>query len=390
MNKIFYWSPFASEVATVKSVINSIESINHFKKENNYKVSIINAVKEWDEYENILNEKKIELINLNHSSFFKKFKKDGFLRSRFIYWYIFAKCFFPLKRLLIKEKPKFLIIHLITSLPLVLFCLKKFDTKLVLRVSGLPKMNIVRKTLWKIACKNIYKITCPTKATFDNLSKFNFLRDKLEILYDPILNINDIKKSKSNEVISSDEIDKVIKTKRFMLSIGRFTRQKNFIFYLECIPEILKLDKELYFIFIGKGEEKEKILKISRKLNISERIFIINETNNVHYFMKKAEALVLTSLWEDPGFVIIEAGYNNCSVISSDCPNGPLEVINKDGGYLFNSNSKISLISTFKKFLDSTKEDKVLRKIKLKKRVKRFTLFQHKKKLFKDVLNNYI
>lgn len=390
MNKIFYWSPFASEVATVKSVINSIESINHFKKENNYKVSIINAVKEWDEYENILNEKKIELINLNHSSFFKKFKKDGFLRSRFIYWYIFAKCFFPLKRLLIKEKPKFLIIHLITSLPLVLFCLKKFDTKLVLRVSGLPKMNIIRKTLWKIACKNIYKITCPTKATFDNLSKFNFLRDKLEILYDPILNINDIKKSKSNEVITSDEIDKVIKTKRFMLSIGRFTRQKNFIFYLECIPEILKLDKELYFIFIGKGEEKEKILKISRKLNISERIFIINETNNVHYFMKKAEALVLTSLWEDPGFVIIEAGYNNCSVISSDCPNGPLEVINKDGGYLFNSNSKISLISTFKKFLDSSKEDKVLRKIKLKKRVKRFTLFQHKKKLFKDVLNNYI
>ena len=73
-------------------------------------------------------------------------------------------------------------------------------------------MNIIRKTLWKIACKNIYKITCPTKATFDNLSKFNFLRDKLEILYDPILNINDIKKSKSNEVITSDEIDKVIKT----------------------------------------------------------------------------------------------------------------------------------------------------------------------------------
>ena len=390
MNKIFYWSPFASEVATVKSVINSIESIKQFKKENYYKVSIINAVKEWDGFSDILKKKKIDLIDLNNSSFFKRFKKDGFLRSRFVYWYIFIKCFFPLSRLLIKEKPNFLIIHLITSLPLVLFCLKKFDTKLILRVSGLPKMNFLRKTLWKIACKNIYKITCPTKATFENLSKFDFLRDKLEILYDPILNINDINKSKSKKVIISDEIYKIIQTRRFMLSIGRFTRQKNFIFYLECIPEILKLDKDLHFIFIGKGEEREKILNYSKKLNISEKIFLIEETDNVHYFMKKAEALVLTSLWEDPGFVIIEAGFNNCSVISSDCPNGPLEVVRNDGGFLFNSNSKKSLISVFKDFLKSSEEDKYLKKIKLKKRIKKFTLFQHQKKLFKDIFNDFI
>ena len=30
MNKIFYWSPFNSKVATVKSVINSAESMNRF------------------------------------------------------------------------------------------------------------------------------------------------------------------------------------------------------------------------------------------------------------------------------------------------------------------------------------------------------------------------
>ena len=131
-----------------------------------------------------------------------------------------------------------------------------------------------------------------------------------------------------------------------MLSIGRFTRQKNFIFYLECIPEILKLDKELYFIFIGKGEEKEKILKISRKLNISERIFIINETNNVHYFMKKAEALVLTSLWEDPVFVLIEAVYNNCQVISSNWLNGPSEMMSEYGGHLFEYNVEKLIIDT--------------------------------------------
>jgi len=74
-------------------------------------------------------------------------------------------------------------------------------------------------------------------------------------------------------------------------------------------------------------------LDIIKKLDISDRVLTLGFTNNVNYFMNKSEALVLTSLWEDPGFVIVEAGYNNCQVVSSNCPNGPIEIIDKDGGY---------------------------------------------------------
>ena len=388
MNKILYWSPFTSKVATVKSVINSAESINRFNKNNLFKAYIINAVNEWDEFRELLNKKNIGIIDLNKKSIFNNFKKDGFLRSRIAYWYIFIKSFIPLNRILINEKPKFLIIHLITSLPLILFSIKKFETKLILRISGLPKMNILRKTVWKIASKNIHRITCPTQATYDDLSKYSFLKDKLEILSDPIINIKEINKSSSLQVNLPSEIHKIITTKRFLLSIGRFTKQKNFLFYLNCIPEILKLDNELYFLFIGKGEQEKKIKELSKQLNISDRILFINETDNVHYFMKKSQALVLTSLWEDPGFVIVESGYNNCQVISSNCPNGPSEIINNDGGYLFESNSQLSLISTMKKFLEDDKKNKNSKKIILKKRIKKFTSFHHRIKLFNDVLND--
>ena len=388
MNKILYWSPFTSKVATVKSVINSAESVNRFAKNNLFKAYIINAVNEWDEFRELLNKKNIGIIDLNKKSIFNNFKKDGFLRSRIAYWYIFIKSFIPLNRILINEKPKFLIIHLITSLPLILFCIKKFETKLILRISGLPKMNILRKTIWKIASKNIHKITCPTQATYDDLSKYSFLRDKLEILSDPIINIKDINKSSSLQVNLPIKIHKIITTKKFLLSIGRFTKQKNFLFYLNCIPEILKLDNELYFLFIGKGEQEKKIKELSKQLNISDRILLINETDNVHYFMKKSQALVLTSLWEDPGFVIVESGYNNCQVISSNCPNGPSEIINNDGGYLFESNSQISLITTMKNFLEDDKKNKNSKKIILKKRIKKFTSFNHRIKLFNNVLND--
>ena len=173
MNKIFYWSPFTtSKIATVKAVINSAGSINKFFNKNQFKISIIDAVNEWKDFEDEIKEKKIELIVLNNDSYFNSFKKDGFVRSRFAYLYVFFKSFFPLIRVLKEKKPDYFIIHLITSLPLFLFSFKNFQSKLILRISGLPKMTFFRKLLWKLASKNIYKITCPTIDTFNDLSKF--------------------------------------------------------------------------------------------------------------------------------------------------------------------------------------------------------------------------
>ena len=52
--------------------------------------------------------------------------------------------------------------------------------------------------------------------------------------------------------------------------------------------------------------------------------------------MHRSEILVLSSLWEEVGFVIVEAALNNTFVISSDCPNGPREFLeNGQNGILF-------------------------------------------------------
>ena len=243
MNTIFYWSPFNSKVATIKAVINSAGSLNKFFKKNQFKTSIIDAVHEWKDFEQEIKDKKIELIYLNKNSIFNSFNKDGFIRSRFAYFYIFFKSFFPLINILQSKKPDYLIIHLITSLPLFLFSFINFKSKLILRISGLPKMTFFRRILWRLAAKNIYKITCPTFDTYKNLSKFEFLKEKLCVLNDPIINIREIQNIKNKEVVIDKNIKQIILEKKYFLSIGRFTKQKNYLYYLDCIPEILKLDK---------------------------------------------------------------------------------------------------------------------------------------------------
>lgn len=57
MNKIFYWSPFTSKVATVKSVINSVYSVNKYLNKDLFKATIIDAVHEWKGYSDILQKK---------------------------------------------------------------------------------------------------------------------------------------------------------------------------------------------------------------------------------------------------------------------------------------------------------------------------------------------
>ena len=93
--------------------------------------------------------------------------------------------------------------------------------------------------------------------------------------------------------------------------------------------------------------------------------------------MKKADAFILSSLWEDPGFVLIEAAMSNLFIISSDCPNGPKEFLNNgEAGLLYFSNKKNALKEKLEKFCELNEELKI-KKIKAKKNCFKYTIFRH-------------
>tara|TARA_B100000427_G_scaffold168180_1_gene139734 strand:- start:932 stop:1237 length:306 start_codon:yes stop_codon:yes gene_type:complete len=93
--------------------------------------------------------------------------------------------------------------------------------------------------------------------------------------------------------------------------------------------------------------------------------------------MKNADAFILSSLWEEPGFVLIEAAMTNLFIISSDCPNGPKEFLkNGDAGLLFKSNKKNALKEKLEEFTTLYKEIKT-KKIVAKKNCFNYTIFRH-------------
>ena len=379
MNKIYYWSPFLSNIATSRAVLNSAISIKKFSK-NKYEPYLINVIGEWDSYKEEIEKNKINLIDLNISNNFNVKKINGFLLSRFFYIKIFLLAFNPLKKLLKKTPPDILILHLITSLPLLLNFIFNFKMSIILRISGLPKLNLIRMAIWKLTLKKIYCITSPTEATLNFIKNLK-LNENTFLLRDPIISVNEISKK-----IQETKNDKNKNIKKNYVSIGRLTKQKNFIFLIKCFKKIIDKDNSVKLYILGEGEDKKKLENLITNNKLDDNIFIEGYKNNIYKYLKRAEAFILSSLWEDPGFVLVEASYSNTTVISSNCKNGPIEILEGGkNGFLFESNSEKSFLLKFDEFNKTDEKNIKIIKLRAKKMSKNYSLFNHYVSLIKII-----
>ena len=374
VKKILYWAPCLNKVGTYYSTINSAISIEKYSK-GSFKPVIINVCGEWNESEDLLKQNNVEIIKFYKKNFFKYLPKNGFLRSRFSYLTIAILSIIPLIKFLNKNKNEILIIHLIITLPLLLKFIFNLKIKTILRISGFPKLNILRKNIWKSSNKNLEYITCPTKDLLEQIKEAKiFNNQKVLFLPDAIININTMNRkiNNNNEVVDTKTI----------LAAGRLTKQKNFLYLLQEFEKFLKIKKDYKLIILGEGEKKSEIQNYIKKNNISDHVYLKGYVKNIFSYMKNSDLFVLSSLWEDPGFVIIEAAFSNLFVISSNCPNGPKEILdNGRGGILFKSNEEGALLNSFIEFDKLSSDDRVYKKVILKKNISKYTIFKHFKTL---------
>ena len=376
--KVFYWSPHINEqIATVKAVVNSALSLIKYSK--NYDPTIINVFGEWNSLKNLLNDKNLNFKNLMNLNI--KLPINGFLKSRIFYTFLSLVILIPLYKFLRKEKPDYLIIHLITVPVLILCFFFNFKTKFILRISGYPKLNFLRKIFWKLVSKKIYKIFTPTQITKKMLIDNEiFNENKIFLLRDPIISIRNLNTLKRQK-ISND-----FNHNNYILSIGRLTKQKNFQFLIKAYTllkkEVMHLPK---LIIIGEGEEKNNLNHKIRENNMEKDIFILGYKSNVFQYLHKSLFFLLSSSWEDPGFVLVEAAASNKLILSSNVLSGPKEFLyNKSSGFLFEKENITDFKNKVKYILSNINSKEIfINKVNAKKNSKNYTLFFHFKELIK-------
>ena len=380
--KVIYWSPCLNPVGTIKSTINSAVSLSKYSKD--YEVAIINACGEWDKYLDYFKDNHVKIINFKYN-FFKYLPKHGYVQSRFSYIIIFLLCFFPLIKLIKSSKPDFFIAHLITSLPLMVMNLFKTDTKFILRISGMPRLNLIRKSFWKVVSTKLYMVTSPSIELMNKLISINlFDRNKITFLPDAIIDIKQFISKKNSEINNFKKFDQ----KKLIFAAGRLTKQKNFSYLIDEFSIFLKHNDQFILIILGDGEERNRLEKKIIKKKLQKNIYLTGYVENVFKYFKNGEAFILSSLWEEVGFVMVEAALTNLFIISSNCPNGPTEFLS-DGkhGILFESNKKGELSNSLIKYANLKGVKK--HKFEIKKNTKQYTKYRHFQKL-NDILKKDI
>ncbi len=364
---IYYWCPFLTKIATIKSVINSISSFHKYNfLRKKIDIKIINSCGEWDE-ELIGN--NLDFISLNKFNFYNILPKKGLL-SRLSLLIISALSLIPLLYIVKKNKPNFLVIHLLTALPIFLSNFWGNRTKIILRISGLPKLNFFRKILWKYLGNNICLVTTPTTLTRDFLIKNNiFDEKKIKILRDPIINCKKI------NLLKNEKINENLISQNYYIAVGRLTNQKNFDFLINSFSKINKNLKTKKLIILGDGEQKESLKRLIKINKMENSIYLLGYKKNAYKYIYNSQALISTSNYEDPGFVLFESIYLNKIVISSICDNGPRELYELGKtGFFFKKND----FEDFKEnILNFENNNNFNLKLNSKKFCKNFTIFRH-------------
>ncbi|MDU8886141.1 glycosyltransferase family 4 protein [Yeosuana sp. MJ-SS3] len=195
-----------------------------------------------------------------------------------------------------------------------------------------PNYSVENK-FWNTIRKKIYPksdmVILQTGSVKDFYKRF-INENKLTVIPNPIdpelqnrINVNQIKEN-------------------IILTVGRFTKQKNHEILINAFANIPHNNWKL--LIIGDGEEKQAYKKLIRDLNKEEYIFLVERTTDIHTEYNRAKIFALTSDYEGFPNVLIEAMSFGIPSISSDCPTGPSDIIEHNkNGLLFPVNDQKAL-----------------------------------------------
>ena len=371
---IFIWSPFTSKVGTTQNIINNSYSLIKYSPNNQFNIKLINAFGEWDKYINEIQTKKIEILNFKYLRFIKNWKKVGFIKSRFIYLMIFFFSFFPLFSLIKNKKPHFLIIHLLTSLPLIMFSFFNFKTKLILHIAGHPKLNLLRKTILKFASKKIFKVICPSNELKKILIKNDIFKDKqITVIEDSHIEVKKIKYLKKVHLE-----DNFFQDSKILIAIGRMTKQKNYSFLIKNFKKLSTTHADIKLLIIGDGEEKEFLKNLIKINDIENKVKLINYDSNIYRYLNKSNFYISTSIWEGSSLAMIDAAFIGIPILCSDCPSGRKEFIgNNERGFLYKQGDDEDFIKKFSIMYAKKKHDIKNILLSAKKETKKFSIFKN-------------
>jgi glycosyltransferase involved in cell wall biosynthesis len=116
-----------------------------------------------------------------------------------------------------------------------------------------------------------------------------------------------------------------------VLAVGKLKRQKDYPTLVRAFARV-RAHREARLVILGEGEERARIERFVKSLGIEADVYLPGFVENPFAWMARVSVFVLASAWEGLSNVLLEALACGCTIVSTDCPSGPREIL-ADGAF---------------------------------------------------------
>lgn len=239
----------------------------------------------------------------------------------------------PLKKLMVKENYDWICATQTHSNIIALISKKiaAVSSKLIVREVSTPSINIklkgLKKWLFKVLVRETYKfsdfVVCVSNGVKNDFcSYYSYDKKNIFTIYDPVLDkyfLNKLTAKVQHKFFDDD--------KKVILAIGRLTEAKNFNLLIHSFKHLHDNYPKTRLIILGEGELRAELEKLILDLNLTAVVELPGFDPNPYAYFKYASLFVLSSNWEGLPGVLIQALASKIKIVSTNCPSGPMEIL---------------------------------------------------------------
>lgn len=216
--------------------------------------------------------------------------------------------------------------------------------------------NKREKIYWKgdMLIKILYYCTAPwadkiiavSKGSLEWLRRFSHRKlPQGSYIYNPV--IDDKIYTLANEKVYFP-VD--ITGKTILLTVGRLSEQKDQFSLIKAFEIYLTKNPNALLFILGTGPLENKLQTYIQEKELEQQVFLQGFQNNPYKWMAHCDVFILSSKYEGFGNVIAEAMSLGKTIVSTDCPSGPKEIL-EDGklGYLCPVQDTMAMASAIEK-----------------------------------------
>lgn len=133
--------------------------------------------------------------------------------------------------------------------------------------------------------------------------------------------------------------------------VGRFCRQKGIDVLLPTMERIAKKYPNVHFVLVGTGKMEEEMKQFIQKAQIAHTVHFLGFREDIPAIMQAFDVLLVPSIWEGFGLVLIEAMAANVPCIASHVSSIPEIIEDNVNGLLVPAGDVDALASALERFL---------------------------------------